>query len=153
MKTALRIRRWSFIYPYLLSSSVFFLSIHIHKGRDVVSGGGKRRLTIQHNGIQVYIINKVRQVSSTIKGERNSDEHYGRLAEDAPPSKEQRKLEKSRYHTRGIRISQTARHLAKGKQNITSGKVLEKNTRDALEWVNRKRHLPQILTQLQRYPS
>lgn len=57
----------------------------------------------------------------------------GGLPRTAPSRKKERELGKSRYHTRGIRVSQTARHLASGKQKIASGKVLEKNTRDVLD--------------------
>jgi hypothetical protein len=51
------------------------------------------------------------------------------------------------------RVSQMPRHLAKGKQKITSGKVLKKKNGDILEWISRKRHLPQPPTQLQQCPS
>ena len=54
----------------------------------------------------------------------------------------------------GYCVSQTARHLAKGKQKITSGKVLERYMRDVLlEWINRRSHLLQPPTQLQQCPS
>jgi hypothetical protein len=50
---------------------------------------------------RVYVINKVRQVSSTIKGERNSDEHYGRLAGDGPPPKKTKITRKVKISYKG----------------------------------------------------
>jgi len=58
MRTALRIRRWSFICPYLLNCISFY-----HKGHDVVSVGG---LTIQRKVYRYISSIKVRQDSSTV---------------------------------------------------------------------------------------
>jgi hypothetical protein len=72
----------------------------------------------------------------------------------SPPRKKKEKTtRKIKISYKGYRVSQMARHLAQGKQKITSGKVFEKNAQDVLEWINGKRHLPQPPTQLQQYPS
>ena len=89
----------------------------------------------------------------------NADGCGGRLSEDGshrfnPLPKEKRGEIANQDIVQVVScVSRMARHLAKGKRKMTSGKVLEKNVGDVLEWVNRRRYHPQPPTQLQRCPS